>query len=174
MRGVGAGPQRAGQRQRARPLVRRQVPVAAGQCQSVRFADGRHAHDVHRQVDVAHHGADEGELLVVFLAEVRRVGAGQVQQLEDDGQYPVEEARTAGPLQRLAERPGVDPDRGLPGRVHLRACRGEHQVDTFGAGGGEVGLERARVPVEVLVRPELQRVHEQRHDHRVGRGPGGP
>jgi hypothetical protein len=49
-------------------------------------------------------------------------------------------------------------------------CGGEHQLDALLAAGVEVGLDRARVAVEVLARAELQRVHEDRHDRDDGAG----
>src|SRR6185312_15788861 len=48
--------------------------------------------------------------------------------------------------------------------------------DEVGAGPPahlQVGVEGARIAVEVLVRPELQRIHEDRHQYVVGLLPGG-
>ena len=55
-------------------------------------------------------------------------------------------------------------------RVHLGRARSKHAVDALGLARREIAREIARVPVEILVGAELQRVHEDRHDHEVGRG----
>ena len=59
-------------------------------------------------------------------------------------------------------------------RVHLGDARREHAVDALGLARLEVAGEVARVAVEVLVGAELQRVHEDRHDHEVGGGRAPP
>ena len=53
---------------------------------------------------------------------------------------------------------------GAAVRVHLGDGRREEQVDAAAVERGDVGVEGARVAVEVLLRPELQRVHEDRDD----------
>ena len=82
------------------------------------------------------------------------------------GQHPVE---VPGPGRALEERrdgaavtgavsarrPGTSPRRSARTRRRRRA-----------ASGGEVGVERPRVALEVLARTELQRVHEDRHHRR--------
>ena len=78
------------------------------------LADGRHRDDVDRQVEVADHAPDAGELLRVLLAEKRDVGAGEVQQLAHDGQHAVEVARPARALEHVAQRTGADPDERRP------------------------------------------------------------
>ena len=52
-------------------------------------------------------------------------------------------------------------------RVHLGDARREQHVDALGLGRGGVTGEVARVAGEVLVRAELQRVHEDRGDDEV-------
>ena len=58
----------------------------------------------------------------------------------------------------------VDGDRRLAGRVDLRGAGREDQVDArAGRSSSRSALGRARVAVEVLGRPELERVDEDRH-----------
>ena len=54
-------------------------------------------------------------------------------------------------------------------RGYISATLGVNTQSTPSAAAGlEVALEIARVAIEILVRAELQRVHEDRHDHEVG------
>ena len=76
--------------------------------------------------------------------------------------------RRAGSPSSTSVRP-LDADRGGEAvGVDLLGRRGEQQVDALGLGQLGVALLVARVGVQVLVRAELGRVHEQRdHDHVV-------
>ena len=62
---------------------------------------------------------------------------------------------------------------GEAGGVDLLGRRGEQQVHALGLGQLGVALLVARVGVQVLVRAELGRVHEQRHHDHVVLGAGG-
>jgi hypothetical protein len=144
-----------------------EVAVAAGQRQAVRLPHRRHAHNLDRKVQVAHHPPDQRELLRVLAPEHRDVRPGQVQQLRDDGEDAVEVAGPRTAFQHVAERPGAHRhERAF--RVDDVRRRREDQVHALRLAGGQVGVERAGVAVEVLVRAELERVHEDGRD-RAGR-----
>ncbi len=110
-------------------------------------------------------------MLRVLLAEEGQVGAGQVEQLGDDGQHPVEVAGPGGAFEAPAHRAGGDPHLRVPARVDLVDGRGEHHVGARLFGDRHVRVEGARIPVEVLARPELQRVDEDGDDD-LALGPG--
>ena len=67
---VAAGLQRRVQDRGGGPLLGREVDVAARQGQAVGLADRRAADHLDRDRQVAHHPADDRELLEVLLAEV--------------------------------------------------------------------------------------------------------
>ena len=52
-------------------------------------------------------------------------------------------------------------------RIHLLLLRHEQNIDAFAPQALAIGFERARITVEVLVRPELQPVDEDAGDNRV-------
>src|SRR5262249_44117631 len=108
-----------------------------------------------RQIQITDHGPDQGELLVVLFPEIRPVRAGEVEQLEHNGQHAVEEARAAGPFEHLTQRAGIDAYGRLTVRVHHLPGRGENQVNALIVRDLQVVIEGSGVPVEVLVRPEL-------------------
>jgi hypothetical protein len=87
-----------------------------------------------------------------------------VQQLEHDGEHAVEVAGPVRPLEHLAHRPGADPHERRAVGVDDVGRRREDDVGALARAHREVGLERARVAVEVLARPELQRVDEDGDD----------
>ena len=69
-----------------------------------------------------------------------------------------------------AARARPSPAAAPAARVDLLDRRGEHDVDALALAHAEVGLERARVAVEVLAGPELERVDEDRGDDRAVAG----
>jgi hypothetical protein len=92
------------------------------------LAHGRDADDLDAEVEVQRHPADDGQLLVVLLAEDRDVGPYGEEELGDDGRDPSEVARPERALHRLTERPGIDV--GLEaGGVHGRRGRHVERVD---------------------------------------------
>ena len=72
------------------------------------------------------------------------------------------------PFEDLPGRPRIDPDQLLL-RVHLPDGRREDEVHALGIADGQVRVQGPRVLVEVLVRPELKRVHEDRDRDRASR-----
>src|SRR3954447_5521763 len=166
--------QRLVQRQSSYPVTVREVHVAARQRETVGLADGGPADHLDREVEVAHHPADQRELLGILLPEERDVGPGQVQQLADDRQDAVEVAWAVFALEPVAQRSRGDPHLGLTIRVDDVRGRGEDNVDLLARAEREVGVEGARIAVEVLPRRELQGVEEDRDDHGVAACARGP
>src|SRR3954451_137616 len=166
--------QRLVQRQSSYPVTVREVHVAARQRKTVGLADGGPADHLDREVEVAHHPADQRELLGVLLAEERDVGPGQVQQLADAGHHAVEGPRAVFALEPVAQRSRGDPHLGLTIRVDDVRGRGEDHVDLLARAECKVGVEGARIAVEVLPRRELQGVEEDRDDHGVAACARGP
>ena len=167
-----AGQQSRQQRARLLALHRVEIAVARGHRQPVGLPHDRHALNLDAQVEVGDHLPDQRQLLVVLLAEVRAVGSHRVEQLEHDGQYPGEMRWPRGALQLGAQLSG---DHGGAGavRIHVVGGRSECDLHTLGPQRVEVVVERARVRVEVLARPELQRVDEDRHHDDGTRHPAG-
>ena len=67
----------------------------------------------------------------------------------------------------------LDDDPGLgEGRIHLGITRSEDHVGTRRLRGGEVAIEIARVPGEIVRVVELERVDVYGHHHGVAQTPG--
>ena len=103
-------------------------------------------------------------MLVVLLTEEGAVRVDDVEKFEHDGEHTGEMCWACGTFEFCAERSGVNGGAHAVG-VHVRRRRREDDVDAFVPQRGEVGFDCTRVRVEVLVRAELQRVHEDRHHH---------
>jgi hypothetical protein len=170
-----AGRRRAGEEcavevRRCRALLRREVDVARAHGEPVRLAQCGDAGDLHRQVEVAHEAAHDGELLRVLLAEEEHVRLHHAEQLGDDDGDPVKVARARGALEALGERAADVDAGGETSRVHLVGGWGEHDRDAGLLEEAQVAGLVARVGVEVLAAPELGRVHEDgRGDPRAAR-----
>ncbi len=150
-------------------LVHVEETVAAGERQAVGLPGRLHAQDLHGEVQIAHHAADQRQLLGVLLPEQRDVGAGEVQQLGDDGEHAVEVTGPGRAFQALAHRARGDPDLRFATGVDLVDGRREDHVGAGRAGHREIGVQGARVAVEVGGLPELERVDEDRDDDLAGR-----
>ncbi len=84
--------------------------------------------DLDAEVEVAHHPADDRQLLEVLPAERGDIGSGRSEQLGHDGHDATEVPGTHRPLQPLGEIAGLDV--GLEaGRVHRRRRRRVDRVD---------------------------------------------
>ncbi len=144
----------------------REIRVARRERQPVVGADGFRRNDLDRHVELLDHAADDLELLAVLLAEDRDVGLHEIEELQHDGAHAVEESGPGRALELLRERRrhhAVD----LRRRIHLLFLRREQHVDAFVLEARAVGVDRPRIAVEVLVRPELQPVDEDAGDHDV-------
>ena len=129
-------------------------------------------HDVDTEVEVGCQAPHDRELLIVLLAEHGDVRSSGAEQLGDHGGHAVEVARPRGALHRLGQP--CDMDRGgEPAGIHGSGSRDVHDIDIGGSTDSQVVVDRPRVLVEVALLAELQRIHEDRHDHLVGEPAGG-
>ena len=101
----------------------------------------------------------------------RRPGATMWKSFDTTVSTPGEVARPHRALQLGAQHAGVTAVSAPAGYMSATPGR-EHQLDALLAARGQIGLQRAGVARQVLVRAELQRVHEDRDDG--DRGPGHP
>ncbi len=153
-------------RRRPGALVGTQVAIARAQREAVLGPYGRGTDDLHRQAEILHRGADDRQLLVVLLAEDRDVRLHEVQQLHDDRGDALEVPRTESATEDVRQLRHVhDRAAGRALRIHLVDRRQEQHVRA------ELGQQRgiivrsARVRGKILVRAELQRIHEHACDH---------
>src|SRR5690606_15414726 len=156
----------AGQGERDAPLVCGEKPVAAGEGEPVAVTHGAHDVDGDGEVEVVHHAGDEVHLLGILLGEDDDVGGDDVEQFGDDGEHAVEVAGSAGPFEEVADGPGGQSHDGVTVGVELVDGRGEDD-DAVGECGA-VGVDVARVLVEVFAVTELERVDEDRYHDGVG------
>lgn len=109
---------------------------------------------------------DDRQLLGVLAPEHGDVGLDRGEQLRHDGRDATEVSGSVGSLERTGEVARLDG--GVEAlRVHRSRCGRIDRIDPGSRAAGEIGLEGARVPCEILGTVELQRVDEDGHDHRV-------
>ena len=145
------------QRGRRGALLVRQVGVARGHRESVLFSHGRHRENFGRNVEIARHGRDHLELLVVLLAKGCEVRLHLEQELGHHGADAAEEMRTELVLEAYEGRaargdPGFKAlrihcgDTGCPNRIHLEFRQ-----------RSKIGIPGSRIAAKILVRTELGR-----------------
>jgi hypothetical protein len=149
-----------------------EVAVAGAEGEAVGVADGGADDEVEVEVEVADHGAEDGDLGGVFLAEEGAVGGEDVEELGDDGSDAAEVVRARGAVEAAADVRDVDEGLGA-GRVHLVGGGGEEEIDAFVAQKLAVFGEGAGIAGEVFGRGELGGVDEDGGGDAVAAGTGG-
>jgi len=163
--------ERARDAERPIPFSRRKIDVPAAQREAVLLAHRRRDLDADRKIQVEHHAPDQRGLLEILLPEHRDIGLKHAEQLRDHGQHPAEVARPGCSTQHAGALLRHHRDVRLATRVHFRGRRRKKQVHSCRFGELGIALQAARVAVQVLRRPELQRVDEDRHRDPVGHLP---
>jgi hypothetical protein len=152
-----------------------QVAVARAERQAVLGAAGVARDDLDGQSELAHHLADHHQLLVVLAPEhgaARAAAEHAGKELHHHRAHAHEEPGTEVPLEDVGDlRIGVHLE-GLRLGVQVVLARREQHVAAGGLQLGAVGVPGARVAVEVLVRQELQPVHEDAGDGDVAQPRG--
>ena len=134
----------------------------------VGFADGRVADNFDRNVQIADHTINEGELLEVFFAKNGTVGLEDVEQFQDDGENALEMPGAGGSAEVFGEA-GFCDENGAIGEIEFVGMGDEGEIDAFGFAGGEVIFKSLGVVKEVPGAVELDWIHENRDR---GRAPG--
>ena len=141
-------------------LIGGQIAVARAQGKAVRVADCGADGDFDGKVEVAGHGAEDGDLGGVLLAEEGAVRLEDVEELGDDGADAAEVAGAGLAVEAVAQVAWIDESAQAARGVHLRGHRSEDQVYAFFFEEVEVGVERAGVAGEVFIGAELGGVDE--------------
>ena len=129
--------------------------------EAVGFPQGRPGNDRHREVQVSLQAANDGELLVVLLAEHGHIRLDDIEQPADHGRHAVEMAGAKLATQdRGQPRHGYDRAGILDPRIHLIDRGRKQQVGTGTRQPAAVMVERARIGLEVLAGAELGRIDE--------------
>ncbi|KEO91079.1 hypothetical protein EH32_01770 [Erythrobacter litoralis] len=151
-------------------LVGREIAIAARQREPVRLAHRGHAEDGidmrAGEIEIARHGADDGELLEILLPEKRPVGLDLVEELGDHRRDPVEMSGSGGTAQPLAH-PLYRYAGRETGGIHRLDARRPEQRDPFCLEHRRILGKLAGIGVEVLVRAELGGIDEDRGDDMV-------
>ena len=101
------------------------------------------------------------------MPQKRHVGAGDIEEFQDDHRHAVEMGRPEFPL----EPPGHAPDMDVrvePFGVHVGRFRGENELDPADRFQlRQVGVQNARIFFVIFARGELSRIDEDRDDRHV-------
>lgn len=136
-----------------------ELAVSGGEGEPIGFADGGVADDFDRDIEIAGHSTNEGELLEVLVPEDGEVGLKDVEELEDDGQDAIEVARSGGSAKVLRQERFGD-EGGVIRGVETENLRDKGEIDAFFFAEGEVFLDRPGVVLEVPGAVELDGVDE--------------
>mmetsp|Transcript_51519 Transcript_51519/g.133840 ORF Transcript_51519/g.133840 Transcript_51519/m.133840 type:complete len:298 (+) Transcript_51519:546-1439(+) len=166
--GVGDRSERRVHGGRRAALLGTQVDVTRGEGQAVGLAYRLADDDVDVEVEICDETAEHDALHAVLLAKVERTRLYDVQQLRHHRRHATEEAWARRALAEGVGASEVDvrcEKCAARGRVHVEGTRGEDIVGTTRAEELDVGLERPRVLIQVLVGSELLRVDKDGDGH---------
>jgi len=166
-----AGDQRLRDRPGEDAARRREPGVARRQRHQVEVAHDRHRHELDGQAKILDQTPHQQELLVVLLTKDGEVGLHDRKEHGDDGEDAVEVAGAVGALEHATKRTRHNA-RVEAGRVHLVGRWRKHPIHAAASTQLEVGLEDARISVEVVGALELQRVHKDGAHNDVGAAAG--
>ncbi len=153
-------------------LLRGEIAVAGAEGEAVRVADDGANDQINRDVEIADHGAEHGDLGGVLLTEEGAVGGEDVEELADNRGDAAKVTGPGGAVEPVAEFAWVDEGAEAAGGVHVGCRWGEEEVDPFGFEQGTVRVEGARVFGEVLGGTKLGGVDEEGGSHEVAGLPG--
>ncbi len=123
---------------------------------------------LHRHRQVAHHAADDGQLLVVLLSEKGVIGTKEVEELEHHRADSVEVAGAGRSTEVSGEE--VFPDGyGMVGGIELAARREERGIHPERPASGEIGLELPRIGGQVGGAVKLEGIDEDGNQNRAFR-----
>eukprot|EP00968_Pinguiococcus_pyrenoidosus_P010126 scaffold803_cov310-Pinguiococcus_pyrenoidosus.AAC.39 len=151
-------------------LLRREVLIPGAHRQPICLPHGRADADLHRHVEVQHHVSHDGALHAVLLSEERLVRLHDVEQLRHDGAHASEEARPPPRLGGTLNDALRHHKRPVLGSVHRLEGRSQDDVHAGVAEALHIGIQTPGIAVEVLVGPELGRIHEDRSHLRPHEG----
>ena len=157
-------------------LLRGQVGVARAHGQAVGLAADLDRYDLDRHSEVADHGAHDRQLLGVLATEQRPPRAGEMHESQHHLQHAGEMGGSGGPLQDGGDRAGIDPHGRVAVGIHdLGRGREDDEpsddecVLAIGSAQDgdqalDIGLQGARIGLQVLPGGELERVDEDGDD----------
>ena len=151
------------QSERIRTFFRAEVAVPRAECEAIRIPHNGACNHHERKVQIAHHLSDDGYLRRILLAEVGTVGLNDVEELCHHGRDSDKVPWTRCSIEPRGYRTWIDGSLSLQpvcARIHLVGRRGKEKRNAFALQLLAVVVEGARIPGQVLVRPELKRVDE--------------
>src|SRR4029078_1681940 len=147
-------------------LSGREIGIAGGQREPVLLSHDISAQNFDRDVEVAYEMLDDEQLLIVLLAEDRHVGRALQQELGHYSGNAVEMIGPVCPAEILGQIAYAYFCAEASG-IHLRRIGREYEVRPGSAELLDVTGLVARIGVEVLARPELYRIHQDRDQETV-------
>src|SRR6266704_789435 len=141
-----------------------QIHVARATREPVCFAHRRHRHDVDLVIEIAHHPANDGELLEIFLSKHRRVRLQNIEELRDDCTNASEMPRPRFALEHVRQRIFLYERRALV-RIHFVERRPGQKIDTRSSAEIVILLFRPWISFVIASRPKLEWVYENADDY---------
>src|SRR3954451_21298319 len=85
------------------PIFLAEIPVTAAHCETVRIPNGRHGHDLDRQIQIDGHPTHDRTLLKILLPEERDVRLRHIEQLAYNRRAPTKMSRSESAAKRFRE-----------------------------------------------------------------------
>lgn len=160
----GRGGECAVELRRERALGGGKAGVARTHREAVGFAHGRAADDLGGEEKRGAEAAHELELLKILFTEISALGIGDLEQFRYDRQHAGEMTGPVGAAEFAAEFAFLNRIPGAVG-IHLGDAWSKNDIDAGLSHEREIGIERARVFLEIVGFVELRGIDEDRGEH---------
>ena len=136
---------------RLRTLFRAEILIARAERETVRFAHGRAGEDLDREIEIADHSPNDGELLKILFPKNRRVRREEMKQLRHHRADAAEMARPGSAAEPLRKRRFLDESRAIV-RIHFVRRGPKDQIHAFRAADFLVRRFRPRIAGKIRAR----------------------
>src|SRR5882724_13621256 len=162
--GIFRGQQCFAQNRGLLPLVGGQIHVARTARQSICFAHGGDRDDVDLVIQIAHHSANDGQLLKIFFAKYGRVRLQNVEQFRHHRANAAEMSRPRFAFEHARQRIFFHRHRAII-RIHLGRAWPKQKIDIQLSAQFFVFLFWSRITFVIASRLELERIYKNADDH---------
>lgn len=144
-----------------------EADVSGGESESIGFTDGGKSDDFNGHIQIPNHTADKSDLLEVLVAKDGKIRLDDVEELEHYGEDSVKMTGPTRTTKVFGEQRFGNQNR-VVALIERFFFRSESQINPFFFTQREVGLQGARIVVQVSNAVKLDWIDENRDGHCAG------
>jgi hypothetical protein len=155
---------RSSEQGRLLSFINAEVLVARAQRQTVFFPHCRHADNLHREIQVAHHSSHNYELLKIFLAKYRDIGRENIEEFCHDGANALKMTGARSTAESPGQNRFLDCDRAVV-EIHFLNAGPEEEIHARAAAQFFVRFFQPGITIKIGPGFELQWINETTNEN---------